>query len=153
MIIIDHIDKEILRLLQENARWTIKDIAGKINLSLTPVHERIKKLEKEGYIEKYICLLDRKKMGKSLIVYCNVTLDKQHKDSFEEFNSAIARFPQVLECCLVSGSSDYLLKIVADDVEDYNHFYQQELSVLKSVIHISSYFVMSEIKNTTALPI
>lgn len=150
---LDKTDRQILRLIQRDSSLTIKEIATKINLSLTPVHERIRKLSKEGYIEKYVCLVNRKKVGLSLLVYCNVTLDKQQKESFEEFNNAVAQFPEVLECSLVSGNFDYFLKIIARDVEDYNQFYQQKLSVLKSVIHISSFFVMSEVKSTTVIPL
>ncbi|WP_247235203.1 Lrp/AsnC family transcriptional regulator [Telluribacter sp. SYSU D00476] len=150
---LDATDKKILGLLQNNAQLTMKEIASRINLSLTPVHDRIRKLEREGYIEKYVCLLSRRRLGKSLLVYCNVTLDKQRKESFEEFNAAISSMPEVLECCVVSGNFDYLLKVVANDVEAYNQFYQQKLSVLNSVLHISSFFVMSEVKSTTELPL
>lgn len=150
---LDAIDLTILKLLQADSQQTIKEIAGAINLSITPVHDRIRKLERSGYIARYVALLDRKKLGKSLIVYCNVTLDKQRRESFEEFNAAVLRMPEVLECSVVSGSFDYLLKVVADDVETYNDFYQNNLSVLKSVLHISSFFVMSEVKSTTEIPI
>jgi Lrp/AsnC family leucine-responsive transcriptional regulator len=149
----DATDLTILRLLQTNSQLTIKEIASRINLSITPVHDRIRKLEREGYIDRYVALLNRKKLGKSLVVYCNVTLDKQRKESFEEFNRTIAQLPEVLECSVVSGNFDYLLKVIADDVEAYNTFYQQNLSVLKSVSHISSFFVMSEVKSTTELPL
>lgn len=149
----DATDLTILRLLQTNSQLTIKEIASRINLSITPVHDRIRKLEREGYIDRYVALLNRKKLGKSLVVYCNVTLDKQRKESFEEFNKTIAQLPEVLECSVVSGNFDYLLKVIADDVEAYNTFYQQNLSVLKSVSHISSFFVMSEVKSTTELPL
>lgn len=149
----DATDLTILRLLQTNSQLTIKEIASRINLSITPVHDRIRKLEREGYIDRYVALLNRKKLGKSLVVYCNVTLDKQRKESFEEFNQTIAQLPEVLECSVVSGNFDYLLKVIADNVEGYNTFYQQNLSVLKSVSHISSFFVMSEVKSTTELPI
>ena len=117
------------------------------------MHDRIRKLEREGYIDRYVALLNRRKLGKMLVVYCHVTLDKQRKESFEEFNETIAKLPEVLECSVVSGNFDYLLKVVAEDVEGYNTFYQQNLSVLKSVLHISSFFVMSEVKSTTELPI
>jgi len=149
----DATDLTILRLLQANSQLTIKEIASRINLSITPVHDRIRKLEREGYIDRYVALLNRKRLGKSLVVYCNVTLDKQRKESFEEFNETISQLPEVLECSVVSGNFDYLLKVVADDVEGYNTFYQKNLSVLKSVSHISSFFVMSEVKSTTELPI
>lgn len=149
----DTVDRTILRLLQSNSQLTIKEIASQINLSITPVHDRIRKLEREGYIDRYVALLNRRKLGKMLVVYCHVTLDKQRKESFEEFNETIAKLPEVLECSVVSGNFDYLLKVVAEDVEGYNTFYQQNLSVLKSVLHISSFFVMSEVKSTTELPI
>ncbi|GAB2773950.1 Lrp/AsnC family transcriptional regulator [Rhabdobacter roseus] len=149
----DATDRQLMKLLQQNAQLTIKEMAARVNLSVTPVHDRIRKLEKEGYIERYVCLLNRRKLGKNLLVYCNITLDKQRKESFEEFNEAVGQMPEVLECCVVSGSFDYLLKIVVDDVEAYNQFYQQNLSVLKSVLHISSFFVMSQVKSTTELPL
>ncbi len=147
----DAIDKKILKRLQSNARLTIKEIATEINLSVTPVHERIRKLEKEGYIDRYVGLLNRKKLGQSLLVYCNVTLDKQQKENFEDFNLAIKDMEEVLECSLVSGNFDYILKIVVQDADSFNTFYQHKLSVLKSVLHISSYFVISEIKNSTEI--
>lgn len=150
---LDTIDFSILKALQSNAQLTTKEVAAAVNLSVSPVHDRIRKLERAGYIDRYVALLNRKKLGKSLIVYCNVTLDKQRKESFEEFNAAVLRLPEVLECSVVSGSFDYLLKVIADDVEAYNAFYQQHLSVLKSVLHISSFFVMSEVKSTTEIPI
>lgn len=149
----DATDLTILRLLQANSQLTIKEIASRINLSITPVHDRIRKLEREGYIDRYVALLNRKKLGKSLVVYCNVTLDKQRKESFEEFNATVSQLPEVVECSVVSGNFDYLLKVIAVDVEGYNTFYQQNLSVLKSVSHISSFFVMSEVKRTTELPL
>lgn len=149
----DMMDRKILELLQQNSQLTIKEIANQINLSVTPVHERIRKLERDGYIDKYVCLLNRRKLGKSLLVYCNVTLDKQRKESFEDFNRAIVEMAEVLECSVVSGNFDYMLKIVVEDAEAYNQFYQHKLSALKSVLHISSYFVISEIKYTTKISV
>ncbi|PWJ56773.1 Lrp/AsnC family transcriptional regulator [Dyadobacter jejuensis] len=149
----DETDKKILRRLQQNARLTIKEIASDINLSVTPVHERIRKLEKEGYIDRYVGLLNRKILGKALMAYCHVTLDKQQKESFEDFNNAAKEMEEVLECSMVSGNFDYMLKIVVQDGEAFNQFYQYKLSVLKSVLHISTYFVISEIKNTTEISI
>ncbi|MCU0339885.1 MAG: Lrp/AsnC family transcriptional regulator [Spirosomaceae bacterium] len=149
----DETDLKILRLLQQNAQLTIKEIANEINLSITPVHDRIKKLEREGVIERYVTLLNRKRLGKSMVVYCNVTLDKQQRDHFQEFNEAMLQMPEVVECCVVSGTFDYLIKVVAADVESYHTFYQEKLATLKSISHISSFFVMSEVKSTTSLPI
>ena len=149
----DPTDRRILELLQLNAQLTIKEIASQINLSVTPGHERIRQLEREGFIDKYVGLLNRRKLGTSLLVYCNVTLDKQRKESFEDFNQAIVKMEEVLECSIVSGNFDYMLKVIVEDAEAYNQFYQQKLSALKSVLHISSYFVISEIKYTTAISV
>ncbi|MCF0041823.1 MULTISPECIES: Lrp/AsnC family transcriptional regulator [Dyadobacter] len=149
----DLTDRKIMELLQADSQLTIKEIASRINLSVTPVHERIRKLEKEGIIDKYVCLLNRRKLGKALVVYCNVTLDKQRKESFEDFNQAIVKMSEVLECSVVSGNFDYMLKVIVEDAEAYNQFYQHKLSALKSVLHISSYFVISEIKYTTGIAV
>jgi len=153
MGVINDTDAKILNLLQDNARLTIKEIALKINLSITPVHERIKKLESEGVIEKYVAILNRKKTGKSLLVYCQVTLNKQIQENFIAFNEAINQMPEVIECNVVSGTFDYLIKIVVKDMETYQQLYYSKLSGLKSVEHISSFFVMSEVKNTTKIMI
>jgi Lrp/AsnC family leucine-responsive transcriptional regulator len=150
---LDLTDRRILELLQENSQFTMKEIASRINLSVTPVHDRIRKLEREGFIDKYVCLLNRRKLGKALVVYCNVTLDKQKRESFEDFNQAIVNMPEVLECSVVSGNFDYMLKVVVEDGEAYNQFYQHKLSALKSVLHISSYFVISEIKYSTGIEV
>ncbi|AQG79305.1 Lrp/AsnC family transcriptional regulator [Spirosoma montaniterrae] len=153
MEILDKTDRQILRLLQEDAQLTIQEIGQRINLSKTPVHERIKRLEREGIIERYVTIIDRKKLGNLLTVYCQVTLDKQTRDSFADFDAAIRELPEVLECNRVSGTFDYLLKIVSRDMETYNRFYQERLSVIPSALHISSFFVMAEIKNTTVVPV
>jgi len=150
---LDKIDRQILALLQENARLTIQEIGQRINLSKTPVHERIKRLEREGVIEKYVTVLNKKKLGNLLVVLCHVTLDKQTRDTFLVFDGAIAALPEVIECSMVSGTFDYLLKVVVHDMEGYNQFYQERLSVIPGILHISSFFVMSEVKNTTVIPV
>jgi Lrp/AsnC family transcriptional regulator len=150
-MLLDDTDRKILNLLQGNALLTIREIAERINLSITPVHDRIKKLQREGIIERYVTLLNRKALGRGLTVYCFVTLDKQRQESFLEFNEAIRQMPDVLECAVVSGNFDYLLKVVVSDMEAYNAFYQSKLSVMKSVSHMSSSFVMEEVKSTTAI--
>jgi len=152
-MILDETDKKILRLLQVDAHLTLKDIAGKINLSLTPVHDRVKRLEKEGIIEKYVSVLDKKKLGMNLTVYCQVTLVKQTHDISERFNESILNMPEVLECDFVSGTFDYMLKVVLPDMESYHHFHQKKLSVLPEVSLINSFFIISEVKSTAVLPI
>lgn len=150
---IDETDKKILHLLQHDAQLTLKDIANEINLSLTPVHDRVKRLEREGYIEHYVALLNKKKVGNHLTVYCQVTLLKQTIDLSEAFNAAILLLPEVVECSFVSGNFDYLLKVVLPDMESYHDFHQKKLSILPQVALINSFFIIREVKNTTAIPI
>lgn len=150
---LDRADRHILTLLQENAQLTMQEIGAQVSLSKTPVHERIKRLEREGFISRYVTLIDKKKLGNLLTVFCQVTLDKQTRDTFHEVNTALAALPEVLECNLVSGPFDYLVKIVIRDMETYNRFYQERLSVIAGILHISSFFVMAEIKSTTVVPL
>ena len=150
---LDKTDRRILGLLQQNARLTIQEIGQQINLSKTPVHERIKRLERAGIIDRYVTILDRKKLGNLLTVYCQVTLDRQTRDAFTAFEVEVRQLPEVLECNRVSGTFDYLLKIVSRDMETYNHFYQEQLSIIPGTLHISSFFVMADVKNSTVIPI
>jgi Lrp/AsnC family transcriptional regulator len=150
---IDKIDLLILRLLQKDGRLTYRELSKKVNLSVTPIHERVKRLEKEGYISKYVALLSREKLGKGLTIYCQVTLIKQTKEVSSNFNKVIKDLPEVLECNFISGSFDYLLKIITPDMDGYHRFHQEKLSVIEGVSLINSFFVMSEVKSTTELPI
>lgn len=150
---IDNTDRKILQVLQENAQLTFKEIARRVNLSVTPVHERIKRMEKDGVIDKYVTIINRKKTGAYLLVYCNITLNKQTKNNFAAFEKSILQYPEITECCIVSGGFDYLLKIITKDIESYNEFYQQKLSTMDSVAHIHSFFAISEVKNTTVFPV
>jgi len=150
---LDTIDLAILRILQKDALAKLKDICAAVNLSVSPTHDRIKRLEQEGYIQAYVTLMDRKKIELGLVVLCQVTLDKQTRNNFSEFEQIILQFPEVISCSLVSGNFDYYLKLVMKDVETYNKFYQEKLAVLPMVAHINSLFVMDEIKSTTALPL
>lgn len=140
-------------MLQNDAHLTLKDISVKINLSLTPVHDRVKRLEREGYIDRYVALLNKKKIGNNLTAYCQVTLLKQTIDLSQAFNAAILLLPEVVECSFVSGNFDYLLKIILPDMESYHDFYQKKLSILPQVALINSFFIIREVKHTTELPI
>ena len=150
---LDTTDIAILKILQKNALAKIKEISAEVNLSMSPTHDRIKRLESEGYIQGYVGILDRKKIDLGLIVHCHVTLDKQTTNNFSEFEQIIAQYPEVISCSLVSGNFDYFLKLVTKDVETYNKFYQEKLAILPMVAHINSLFVMDEIKTTTELPL
>ncbi len=150
---LDDLDIKILKIIQENSQKKLKEIAEQVNLSLSPTHDRVKRLELDGYIKGYVGLLNRKKLNLGLLVHCQVTLEKQTSQNFSEFEAAIKAFPEVISCHLVSGNFDYYLNVLSADVESYNRFYQEKLAVLPSVAHISSLFVMDEIKSTTSLPL
>jgi Lrp/AsnC family transcriptional regulator len=148
---IDDIDKKILMLLQNDSTLTYKEIAQKINLSLSPVHDRIKRLEQEGVVEKYVGILNKKMLGVGLTVFSQVTLIRQTREVSQIFDISIKQLPEVVECNFVSGSFDYLLKIIVADMEAYHNFHQMKLSTIEGVSLINSFFVMSEVKSTTEI--
>ena len=148
---IDDIDKKILLLLQNDSTLTYKEIAKKINLSLSPVHDRIKRLEQEGVVERYVGILNKKMLGVGLTVFSQVTLIRQTREVSQIFDIAIKQLPEVVECNFVSGSFDYLLKIIVADMEAYHNFHQMKLSTIEGVSLINSFFVMSEVKSTTEI--
>ena len=143
-ILLDSTDLDILRLLQENARLTTKELAARVNLSTTPVFERLKRLERSGFIRKYVAVL-------GFVVFCSVKLKQMNRDIARTFISIIKDIPQVAECYNVSGEYDYLLKIHAPDMKYYNEFIINVLGTIDSIGSILSTFVMDEIKNTHAL--
>ncbi|WP_341224814.1 Lrp/AsnC family transcriptional regulator [uncultured Arcticibacterium sp.] len=149
----DNTDIKILKLLQKNAQMTYKEIAEEINLTQTPVFDRIKRMESSGVIDKYVTILNRKKVGTSLTVFNQVTMITQTLEISKKFDEAIAKLPEVVECHFVSGGFDYLLKIIVPDMETYHKFHQLKLSIIPGVSLINSYFVMSEVKNTTEIPL
>ncbi len=153
MAALDIIDLKILQLLQANALMTNKDIAAKLNLTTTPIHERIKRLENEGVIEKYTAILNKSKLGKSLVVLVDVTL-KEHAASFlEQFEKDVLLLPEVVECYCISGGSDFLLKVLVKDMEEYRHFILHKLATLSNIGNAQSRFVVNEIKSQTPVPI
>jgi Lrp/AsnC family transcriptional regulator len=138
-------------LLQNDSTLTYKEIAQKINLSLSPVHDRIKRLEQEGVVEKYVGILNKKMLGVGLTVFSQVTLIRQTREVSQIFDISIKQLPEVVECNFVSGSFDYLLKIIVADMEAYHNFHQMKLSTIEGVSLINSFFVMSEVKSTTEI--
>ena len=145
----DTIDRDILKMLQEDAHLTNREISLKLHLTTTPVHERIKRLEKGGYIKKYVALLDKEKLDRGLTVFCNVSL-KQHTN--EKFVAEIQSLPEVVECYNIAGDYDFLLKILVKDMPAYQTFVLSGLGSLKSIGSVKSIFVMGEIKHSTAIP-
>lgn len=129
---LDKVDLQILRTLQENARLTTKELAAQVSLSSTPVFERLKRLEREGYIKKYIAVLDADKLNQGFVVFCNVKLRRMNKDIAMEFTRIIQNIPEVTECYNISGSYDYLLKIHAPNMKYYQEFIINVLGTIDS---------------------
>lgn len=145
----DKFDKRILMELQVNAKQNTKEIASKIGLSVTPTYERVRKLERKGIIKSYVALLDRSKIEKEVIAYCQITLSKHQKNALDRFEQKMKSFPEVMECHHVSGNFDFLLKIVASSIQDFHEFATEKLSVDDGIGTIHSVFVMKSSKDTS----
>jgi DNA-binding Lrp family transcriptional regulator len=148
---LDERDLAILRILQHNARATVKEIADQVNLSTTPVHERIKRLESQGVIKQYATLLQPAKVQKGLMVICYVSLKQHNKSAGAKFIKRILEMPEVIECYNISGEFDFMLKVVAEHMDDYYHFHVNKLSQAENIGHLQSVFVMGVIKETHVL--
>lgn len=143
---LDHIDLQILRAMQENARLTNKELAAKVHLSTTPVYERLRRLENQGYIKKYIAVLDAAKLNQGFIVFCSVKMRRLNKDIANAFTERVRAIPEVTECYNISGGYDYLLKIHAPNMKYYQEFLLNVLGTIDSLGSMESTFVMDEIK-------
>lgn len=150
---LDSKDILILRTLQENARLTTKELAARVNLSSTPVFERLKRLESGGYIKKYIAVLDAEKLNLGFIVFCRVKLSRLNKEIATDFTQIIQSIPEVTECYNISGSYDYLLKIHALNMKHYQEFLLNVLGTIDSLGSIESTFVMDEVKHNYGIHI
>lgn len=153
MALLDDIDIALLKMLQQNSRVTTKDLSMAVGLSQTPVYERVKRLEAEGYITNYVALLDADKLHLGFSVYCNVKLARQTTEAAFRFMETIKEIPEVTECYSMAGSTDYLLKIHAPDMAYYRRFVLETLGSIPEIGSIESQFVMSTVKFSTALPI
>lgn len=153
MAALDHIDLRILDELQNNSNLTTKELAAKVNLSASPVFDRVKRLEKDGYIKKYVAILDSEKLNKGLCIFANVKL-KQHNCSLgNEFMDDIKNVEEVTECYNISGEFDYMLKIYVNDMKHYQDFVLNKLGKIQSMGSIQSNFVMAVVKQSYAIPI
>ncbi|MEP7250874.1 MAG: Lrp/AsnC family transcriptional regulator [Ginsengibacter sp.] len=150
-IALDLKDLAILRLLQENARITIKEISAKVHLSTTPVHERIKRMEDTGVIKQYATLVDHAKVKKGLIVICYVSLKQHSKNAGVKFIKSIHELDEVIECFSISGEFDFMLKVACEDMNTYYDFHVNKLSQIENMGHVQSIFVMGIIKQTHQL--
>ncbi len=146
----DAIDKKLLGLLQDDTKKTTKELSMVLNLSVTAVYERIKKLEREGVIKKYVALLDAKKVEKAFVVFCHIKLVQHTKDFITTFENEVMQLKEVLECFHVSGDYDYILKVAVQDMEAFREFMVTKLTSLQHIGSTHSSFVIGEVKNTTA---
>jgi len=143
---LDAIDRKLLNILQENSRITIRELSEKLHLSTTPIHERIKKLEKSGYIKKYCTAINPKLIGKNLIIYISVSINEHSKAAIDEFEKEMEKLDEVMECYYISGNSDFLLKVHCNDMDDFHNFITSKFSVIKNISQFVSSFVMAESK-------
>lgn len=149
----DKIDMKILAVLQENANLKIKELSAAVGLSVTPVFERLKRLEKDGFIKKYTVILDADKLNIGFVVFCIVKMLLVNEEVNSEFVKAISAIPEITECYNISGEYDYLLKVHAANMEAYRNIYLHTLGKLKNVASIQSIFVMDESKHEYGLPV
>ncbi|RNA62440.1 Lrp/AsnC family transcriptional regulator [Chryseobacterium nematophagum] len=147
----DEKDRSILRLLQKDAKLSVREIAAKINLSPTPTHERIKRMEKLGIIKEYVTIIDRKKINKGIMVICMIALNAHNKKTATEFIEKVVKLKEVIEFYNISGEFDFMLKILAPNMDDFHDFFINKLSEIEGIGQTKSIFVMNSIKETTQI--
>jgi len=150
---IDAIDKRIIQLLQQDGKMKIKEVAHALKMTTTPIFDRIKRLEKEGFIEGYSTIVNKEKLGFNLVAFCAVSLESHHKEYLNQFVKDVENIIEVAECYHIAGMFDYLLKIYVKDMVDYQYFITQKLASLPNIGRVQSSFVMTEVKNNPVLPI
>lgn len=150
---LDSIDRRILEALQKRGRMSNADLSDKINLSPSACHRRVQRLEVDGYIKDYVALLDPRKLGRPSTIFVEITLSGQADELLDAFEREVAKVPDVLECHLMAGSADYLLKVVAQDTEDFARIHRRYLARLPGVAQMQSSFALRTVFKTTALPV
>jgi len=146
-------DIRILSLLQEDASLTTQEIADRINMSQSPCWRRISRLEENGLINRRVAILNREKLGMDIVVFATVNLSVQGRKNLKEFEDEVTQFPEVTECYTMAGSWDYMLKIITRDIRHYELFVREELITLTNIGEVHSHIAVTEIKNSTSLPI
>lgn len=150
---LDQIDLKLLELLQQSGKLTTKEIAKQVNLSPTPVYERIRRLEREGIIKKYVALVEAEKVGKGLIVFCDITLKEHTKEIGHQFVKDITASKYVCECYNISGDYDFRLKVMVSDMKHYQDFVLNDLGSIRNIGSAHSTFVMGVIKHDYTVPL
>lgn len=151
--ILDETDLAILRAMQEDCRLTTKELASKIHLSTTPTFERLKRLEKQGFIHKYVAVLDAEKLERGFVVFCNVSMKQINTHIAEEFQREVEQWTEVSECYNVSGNCDFMMKVFVPSMEKYQKFIVEKVGALDYVGRIQSIFVMDTLKLTYGIPV
>lgn len=150
---LDSLDTKLLVLIQQDCKQTNKELSHKLNLSVTAVYERIKKLERNGIIKKYVAHLDKEKVNLGFLVFCHIKLLQHSKEYLTKFEAEVIQLDEVLECFHISGEYDYLLKILVKDMKEYRDFMVTKLTTLQHIGSTQSSFTINEVKNTTAIPL
>ena len=150
---LDDIDRKILAVLQADGRISLADLSAKVGLSPSPCLRRIRILERDGIIARYVAVLDQGKVGLPVSVFVSIKLESQREQALERFNKAIAKWPEVLECYLMTGPRDYLLRIVVADLSAYERFLKQKLTKVDGIASIESSFALEQVKYSHVLPI
>lgn len=152
-MLLDTIDRAILNALQNQGRISNAELAELVNLSPSACHRRVQRLEKDGYIKQYVALLNARKIGLPTTVFVEIRLSAQADEVLDNFEKAVARIPDVLECHLMAGTADYILKVVAENTEDFARIHRQHLTRLPGVAQMQSSFALRTVFKTTALPV
>jgi Lrp/AsnC family leucine-responsive transcriptional regulator len=150
---LDRVDRQILSLLQADGRLTVAELARTVNLTLTPCIERVRRLERDGFIEGYFARLNPRRLGLQLLAFTEVTLDHANPDVFQRFKDTVQVIDEIMECHMVAGGFDYLLKTRVQDMEEYRRVLGDKIAALRGVRHTQTYFVLEEVKSTHTLPI
>jgi Lrp/AsnC family leucine-responsive transcriptional regulator len=153
MIDLDAIDRRILTILQADSRITMQELADRVGLSVSPCHRRVKLLEERGVITRYIAMVDQKSVGLPVSVFISIKLERQKEEDLDRFAKAISKWKEVLECYLMTGNRDYLLRVVTADLPSYENFIKTKLTRLDGIASIESSFALSQVKYSIALPV
>lgn len=148
---LDAIDKKLVSLLQQDSKQTNKELSNKLGLSVTAIYERIKKLEKEGVIVKYVALIEKEKVHRAFVAFCHIKLVQHSKDFVVKFEREVAKLEEVAECYHISGDYDYLLKVLVKDMKEFRDFMVGKLTTINHIGSTHSMFMINEVKHTTAI--
>ncbi|AUP81498.1 Lrp/AsnC family transcriptional regulator [Flavivirga eckloniae] len=150
-MVFDEIDRKLLDYLQTDSKQTNKELSNKLNLSVTAVYERIKKLEREGFIDKYVALVNKEQVDKAFVAFCHIKLVQHSQDYVVKFEKEVTDINEVLECYHISGDYDYLLKVLVKDMRAFREFMVKKLTTINHIGSTHSMFVINEVKHTTAI--